>query len=166
MLKIVLEYSPDTGVLTWRERQKEMFDRGQARHSWNSRWAGKPAFRLTSSGYMRGSVLGQRLLAHRVAWAIHYGKWPDGFIDHINGVRDDNRIENLRDVSAAENSRNSSTRRDSSSGALGVVWSKARSKWMVRVGEVFIGYFDDLEEAKKARLDAASRLGYHRNHGR
>ena len=115
---------------------------------------------------MRGAVFGKKLLAHRAAWAIYYGKWPDGVLDHINGVRYDNRIKNLRDVSVVENVKNSATRSDSSSGVVGVVWHRTRSKWMVRVGKEFVGYFCDLEEAKVARREAASRLGYHKNHGR
>ena len=49
---------------------------------------------------------GRQYLQHRVAWALHYGEWPASFIDHINHIRDDNRIHNLRVVTRAENNSN------------------------------------------------------------
>lgn len=159
-LRQVLDYDPDSGVLTWKERPKEMFDHGQRRHSWNSRWAGKPAFKKGELGYMRGSVAGKKLLAHRVIWAMHYDRWPDKQIDHVNRDRSDNRIENLREVDAAGNARNHSVRADNTSGQTGVTWSSRRSKWIVRVGKTFVGYFFDLNEASDARRAAAEKLGY------
>lgn len=165
-LRQVLDYDPLTGILTWRERTKEMFNQGNRRHSWNSRWAGLPAFRKSALGYMRGSVNGRKLLAHRVIWAMHTGVWPKGQIDHINGNRSDNRIENLREVDAAGNARNHPLHRNNTSGEVGVTWSARRSKWMVRVGSKFVGYFADLEKASLARKAAADGMGFHENHGR
>jgi hypothetical protein len=165
-LRQVLDYDPTTGILTWRFRPWEMFTKGKYGHSWNSRWAGKNAFRKCEMGYLRGSVAGKKLLAHRVIWAMHYDHWPDGQIDHINGDRSDNRIENLREVSAAQNSQNHTVRADNTSGHVGVTWSARRSKWMVRVGKTFVGYYADLMQAAEARKSAANAMGFHENHGR
>src|SRR3546814_6128350 len=61
--------------------------------SFNNKHAGKPALVAPSrAGHLCGHVKGIPLLAHRVAWAIHYGEWPNGQIDHINGDPSDNRI--------------------------------------------------------------------------
>lgn len=165
-LRKVLDYDPETGMLVWKERPKEMFNQGNRRHSWNSRWAGKLAFRKSELGYMRGSVNGRKLLAHRVVWAMHHGKWPSEQIDHINGDRSDNRIENLREVDAAGNARNHQMRSSNTSGEIGVTWNATRKKWMVRVGRKFVGYFTDLDEATSARRSAAKAMGFHENHGR
>lgn len=164
-LRTVLDYDPETGILTWKERTKDMFVQGNRRHSWNSRWAGQSAFRKSEFGYMRGSVNGRKLFAHRVIWAMHHGRWPDGQIDHINGDRSDNRIENLREVDAAENARNHSMHRNNTSGHVGVTWSAMRNKWMVRAGKRFVGYFSNLEKAAEARRAAAIEMGFHENHG-
>jgi hypothetical protein len=165
-LRKVLDYDPDTGILTWKERTKDMFSQGNRRHSWNSRWAGQVAFRKSDFGYMRGSVNGRKVLAHRVIWAMHHGEWPRGQIDHINGDRSDNRIENLREVDAAGNARNHPMHRNNTSGEVGVTWNALRKKWMVRAGKRFVGYFTDLEKAAEARRAAAIEMGFHENHGR
>lgn len=60
----------------------------------------------TSRGYLEIGVSGTRYLAHRLAWLYVHGTWPVEFIDHINRVKTDNRIANLRDVSHYENMQN------------------------------------------------------------
>lgn len=67
---------------------------------------GRPAGHTTRHGYRRVRVNGQNCAEHRLIWKIVHGKEPRGFIDHINGIRDDNRPENLRDVTPAENAMN------------------------------------------------------------
>ena len=106
LLRQVLSYDPESGSLSWLSRSVGMFTGSEkcrpeaAAARWNSRFAGKPAFQTDfSQGYKCGEFNGQTLLAHRVVWAIHYGQWPKGVIDHINHNRADNRISNLRDVS-------------------------------------------------------------------
>ena len=98
-----LSYDADTGRLFWLRVEAVTPHEKQ----WNSRYAGKEALRtLTSKGYFQGKVDGQKLLAHRVCWALHYGHWPDGQIDHINHIKTDNRIGNIRSVSPSENMMN------------------------------------------------------------
>lgn len=57
-------------------------------------------------GYVRFYHRGRQYFAHRVAWALHYGKWPEHTIDHINRIKTDNRISNLRDVPQSVNNTN------------------------------------------------------------
>jgi len=72
---------------------------------------------------------GGRHLAHRLAWLIMFDCWPAGQIDHINGVRHDNRISNLRVVTASENRQNLAKVRGKTSLWIGVSWSKAKKRW-------------------------------------
>ena len=101
LLRKLFAYDPETGVLTWAHRPVEMFKAGHfsAEHNaakWNTRYAGKTAFTtLCSAGYPNGDVFGIRCKAHQIAWAVYYGEWPDGCIDHINRIRTDNTSATL-----------------------------------------------------------------------
>lgn len=177
-LRMVLTYSPERGKLHWLRRPVWLFPGTPRRDAescaglWNGRYAGKEAFIwLRSDGYYGGSVFDVKLLAHRVAWALHFGEWPEGQIDHENGCKTDNRLENLRVVSNAENAMNSKLREDNKSGIPGVWWAEDRQKWCAQIGgskgrRKSLGRFDTLEEAAKARRQAEAAAGYHENHGR
>jgi len=160
-LRKVLIYSPSTGHLTWDE------DLGSAITT--ARYAGKLVNNVSGSGYVRVSVGRVRMLAHRVCYAIYYGAWPDGVIDHINGNRTDNRIENLRVIKRSENQKNMKLSVANTSGQCGVHWNKRKRKWMaaitVNYENVHLGYFEDIESAKIARRVAESEHGFHENHG-
>lgn len=114
--------------------------------------AGDEAGCLKKNGYMRIVVDGTRLWMHRVVWAMHNDKWPDGEIDHINGVRHDNRIENLRCVTAAINQQNQKSLRRNKSGLLGV--QKGCNRYYARINvsdkQINIGSFPTAEAAHAA----------------
>lgn len=121
-------------------------------------------------GYVVGRFRGKTTRAHRVIWEMHNGQIPEGMeIDHINHIRDDNRIENLRLVSHSENMRNISRSKVNSSGITGVCWNSERGKWMaqMQVGNkhIYIGLYLDINEAVKARKQAEELYGFHENHG-
>lgn len=111
-LNSVLRCEPITGKLFWRERTPDMFEGGtysaeRRCKGWNTRYANKEALTdYNGKGYRKGKVLGRQYRANRVIWAMFHGVWPKHEIDHINGIRDDNRISNLRDVTRVENLRN------------------------------------------------------------
>lgn len=161
ILRAVLDYEPDTGRFFWKPRR--IADLGSATgashrqlESWNDRYAGKEALRDNSRGYLGGFILRRRFKAHRVAWAIHYGVWPQLQIDHINRIRSDNRIVNLREVTNSQNQLN----RDRSAG--GVTWHKQRSRWHARIthegDRKHLGLFDRRDDAIRACQEARAAL--------
>jgi hypothetical protein len=171
VLKKLFSYDPETGVLTWLERQREFFETNRACSTWNARYAGKQAFTANDKhGYKQGQIFGKIHRAHRVVWALYYGSWPANQIDHINGDRADNRIKNLRDVTNSENSRNQKFRSTNSSGVMGVHWYSTRKKWVAHLtvnGRYKnLGYFSDINDAIAARKAAEKEYGFHQNHGR
>jgi hypothetical protein len=170
-LRKLLDYDPETGILLWKIRTPEIVGSESERRRWNARHAGKPAVTYSDKkGYCRGHIGGQMLYAHRIAWAITYGYWPPGFIDHINGDRADNRISNLRVVDKAGNMRNQRPRPGSISGVHGVIWNRKHSRWYARISvdakPIHLGSFENKEDAIAARKAAETKYGYHPNHGR
>lgn len=177
-LRQLLTYNPATGKLYWLTRPVEMFDDmhlkdGRCRKAefvcrwWNNRFANQEA--LTSrikSGYPSGAIAKKYIAAHRAAWCLHYGHWPEGFIDHINGDRSDNRIENLRLVDNQTNCKNQKLRRTNKSGVMGVRWHATKRRWDVSIGSRFVGSSTDKAEAIAMRRAAEVTEGYHPTHGR
>jgi hypothetical protein len=171
LLRKLLRYDPETGMLFWRERPSEMFPDTRSFGAWNTRQSGNEAFTShNGAGYLRGTIFNQHLRAHRVIWAMYHGAWPRGEIDHINGIRDDNRVNNLRDVTSSENGKNSALRSDNYSGAIGVSWNSTTKKWEPTIGvngrSKYLGRFKCKSDAIAARKKAEIKYGYHPNHGR
>ena len=99
---------------------------------------------------------GKMIRQHRAAWALYYGEWPNGQIDHIDHDGQNNRISNLRVVDAIGNQRNQQLRETSQSGVIGVTWRKDKKKWKAQIRvpggrQVFLGYHLTIEEAALAR---------------
>jgi hypothetical protein len=102
MLRRYLFYDPDKGSVVWRQIRD-----GSESDFYVRFMAGCRADRYDVSGYGTISFFGESFRAHRIIWKLVHGVDPDGYIDHINGDRGDNRLVNLRDVSPAENAKNS-----------------------------------------------------------
>ncbi|QVW27770.1 HNH endonuclease [Hafnia phage Pocis76] len=124
---------------------------------------------ITKNGYVSVGAKGVKTYAHRIVWVMFNGDIPDGVeIDHINHDRADNRIENLRLVSRAENLKNKGVIK-SSSGEMGVYWSNAAQKWEAAINvngkKKYLGLFNSVESAKAARMEANRLYGFHKNHG-
>jgi len=161
VIRLLINYDEVTGLMTWKNRPAffSNTDSGKPMPNWavrfNSRYAGKPALRAEKgNGYLYGNIFNKNALAHRVAWCISKGYWPKGFVDHINGVRSDNRIENLRDVSCSENNRNRI--HPARHKHYGI--SKVRGKWAARISiggkNICLGTFPTESEAAIARVRA------------
>ena len=108
-------------------------------------------------GYRLIFVNGTSHKAHRLAWLYVYGEWPSMALDHINCIRDDNRIANLRQVTPQQNQFNRLPRSDSKSGLKGVAWAKDRGAWLActRVDgrHKHIGTYATPEQAHQAYCD-------------
>ena len=124
----------------------------------------------TSHGYRSTRLNNEVHRAHRIIWKMVTGDCPEGSIDHINGDRGDNRIDNLRVVTHQENLKNQKLRKTNTSGVVGVLWHKRYKKWAAKImidGKYkHLGYFTDKVDAIYARYYAEQDHGYHENHGR
>lgn len=167
-LRQLLDYDPETGSLSWKRRCVEQFrdtkgrKKEHAAANWNARYAGAEVGVIDTHGYRKFRFAGSTYYAHRVAWAIAHGAWPDAEIDHINCDPADNRLANLRQASPAENARNKRTLPRSSTGLKGVYWHRQCEKWAatIRVGgkQRYIGLYRTPEEAHAAYCEEAKKL--------
>jgi hypothetical protein len=153
-LKELLHYDPETGLFIWVA-------------SSGCRLKGERAGSLHHSGYMNLWVNKKQYRSHRLAWFYVHGVWPIE-IDHINHIRDDNRLINLREATRQQNNRNASRRKDNTSGISGV--SQFKGKWRARIRvnkkEIHLGYFDDKFEAVCAKKSAERKHGFSKGHGK
>ena len=125
----------------------------------NQQWRiGKPAGTRHREGGWAVRWNGGLYLNARLVWAYHYGDPGDMEIDHIDEDRSNDRLENLRVATRTENQWNISTTVANTSGHKGVSWYKRLGKWRVDVCGKTIGYFSDLEEAIKVRLETANKV--------
>jgi hypothetical protein len=147
-LRELLDYNPETGQFT---RIKALTPRAQ-------RFVGRPCGKPNKvTGYVEIHAGGRLRYAHRLAWIHARGQIPEGaYIDHINGNRADNRLENLRIASHADNLRNCKLRVDNTSGVKGVSFDASRGQWVASVGRRHIGRFPTIEQAAAARRAAAT----------
>ena len=138
-------------------------DRGRAKSGDAAGW-------VNGEGYRVVSINKRKLYGHRIIWALFYGEWPKDQLDHINGIKDDNRIENLREATTMENGRNQKLFITNKTGLSGVSWFKAANKWEAYIyynyRKMYLGMNEDFFEAVCARKAAELLLGFHENHGR
>ena len=115
-------------------------------------------------GYLRVSFNYKRYWAHRLVWLWHHGYMPENNIDHINQIKTDNRIENLREVSRQCNVRNCGNHCNNTSGVKGVSFERRRSRWQVHIWvwgkQYYLGLYTDFDNAVCARLAAEQCLNW------
>ena len=145
------EYNPETGLFI---------------STTTGRKVGTPVKRW----YLSIKFEGHSYRAHRVAWLITYGKWPDGLLDHINGITSDNSIKNLREATISQNAFNAKKGLANRSGEKGVAWNSKKNRWEARVfanGKIrFRRFFNDFNEAcKRVRSARAVIHGEFANNG-
>ena len=154
-LRSVLHYDQETGIFTWKVRTANRVKVGDIAGSQDG------------GGYLQIKLQSRLYLAHRLAWLHVYGEWPTDQIDHINRIRTDNRISNLREVTNKQNLQNAGKYSHNTSGHTGAYWDKRDSKWQAKImhnrKQIHLGYFATIEEAIAARKAGELKYwGHHR----
>ena len=147
-IKKYISYDSQTGILYWKESPSPKCRTGSV-----------IGHRCPKLGYICLRFKYKHFRAHRIAWFLHYGTWPD-IVDHINGVRDDNRIENLRSVDTRTNCQNKKHNRDGR--LVGTSLDKRTGRWrsciMIRGKKTYIGMFSTEKEAHEAYIERIKLL--------
>jgi hypothetical protein len=151
----LFEYRED-GTLVWR------VDKGSAKK-------GMVAGSIRDSGYYRMQINRKGYQLHRIIFLYHHGHLTDGlYIDHIDGNKTNNRIENLREVTQSQNRHNSKISVTNTSGIKGISFHKKRKKWhaciMLEYKSIFLGEYKSLEEAEAVVKEAREK--YHGEYAR
>ena len=144
----IMDYDKETGVFTWKKQRRGVR-------------VGVPLGTCNGYGYLRITVLGQSYYAHRLAWFYVHGEWPSDEIDHINSIRKDNRICNLREATTSENQHfrflsQTCGMSNSKTKTLGVSWHSKARKWQAHCKKVYLGLFDSIQAASDAYENARS----------
>lgn len=150
-LKELLHYDPETGIFTARGARP-----GPRPKSW-------PAVgSINGNGYVTIRVDGTTYQGHRLAWLYMTGKWPDDDIDHRNRRRSENRWENLREATNAQNAQNRKLASTNTSGCPGVWWNKDCGKWQAAIKvagkRTHLGLFDAIADAADAYAAAKAKV--------
>lgn len=155
-LREVLDYQPDTGIFTWKISTARCVKVGEV------------AGVMNGSSYRLIRIDRHLYRAHRLAWLYVTGDWPSAEVDHINGMKGDNRFVNLREATSSQNKRNVRKRSDNVSGFKGVTWVSQGNRWraQIRVNGILkhIGYFGTPSDAHAAYTSAAAK--YHHEFAR
>ena len=151
----LLNYDLSTGAFTWRTKDKSNRAGG----------VNAAAGYKKAGGYVCIMIDGKNLRAHRLAWFWMRGSWPTLDLDHINGDTSDNRMCNLREVTAKQNQENRHNHKASKSGHIGVSWIASRKKWYASIMHnrktVGLGLHENIEDAVSARKQAELRIYTH-----
>lgn len=177
IVRELLDYNPDTGLFFWKKRSPKWFNCGKINPKskalwWNNQHEGARALQFpdkSRGGYLRGAILGHKYCAHQIAFLYMTGDWPK-VVDHINGIRDDNRWCNLRNGTYGENAKNAKLRKDNKTGFAGIYFSRSENKLKVYIRsenkQIHLKTTACIGEAIRIRRQAEIEHGFHPNHGR
>jgi hypothetical protein len=148
----VIDYDKNTGIFTWSKKRRGVI-------------TGKPLGTCNGYGYLRITVFGKSYYAHRLAWFYVHGYFPKNQIDHINGVKSDNKILNLREATSLQNAQNKlKPQKNSKSHILGVSWHKKAKKWQAHIciykQRKYLGLFENIHDAENAFKTEKEKVNY------
>lgn len=166
-LRELFDYDSKTGNLLWKHRPQHHFKSSGMCAKWNAKFPGNEAGWISHKGYRNITLAYKTHQAHRLIFLREFGYLPPQ-IDHINGDKSDNRIENLRAADHSANMKNKTTPKSNKSGRIGVGTYKGKWHASIRVDRksIHLGYFSDFQSACAARSAAEIKYGFHTNHGR
>lgn len=176
LIRELLNYDPETGVFTWKARDRKHFSSQRAFSAWNARYAGSVAgstcYDSKGYPYINIGIFGKLLKAHRLSWIYMKGGAVPPAIDHIDRDSTNNKWSNLRS-GVGVNNKNMSMYRNNSSGVSGVSWHKCHKKWEARAHGVvdgtskqqYLGRYEKLCDAKTAVDRFRAEHGYTEDHG-
>lgn len=146
-LKELLKYNPEQGLFFWVNPPS------------NRAKVGVPCGTVAKNGYVVIRIDRVLHYAHRLSWLYMYGYMPEKKLDHINQIKSDNRILNLRECDDAQNAQNRS-RTKGKPGLMGAYKSKLRWTSRIRVDgrDVYLGHFKTEQEAHEAYLSAKQAM--------
>lgn len=151
-LKQILDYDPETGLFRWKIKPSKKINIGDV------------AGALRPDGYIQIRINKKDYSAHRLAWLYVTGDWPVNTVDHINRIRNDNQISNLRDITNQEQQFHKGNDKRNTSGYKGASWSKQNKKWRAAIGVngkiIYLGLFNTKEAASEAYQEAKEK--YHK----
>lgn len=159
VLKEFLHYDESTGEFRWIKKASDKTEVGSV-----AGWL------RSEKGYRQIGFMGTTFYAHRLAWMYVHGDFPKSQIDHANGIKDDNRLVNLRCATSTLNLANIGPKRDNTSGAKNVHWCNSKSRWIAKIkveGDTkHLGSFKDFDAATVAAKDGRIlAFGEFANHG-
>jgi hypothetical protein len=155
-LKACFSYNPLSGLLRWKKRPREHFKSDLAFHRFNALFADNHAGYKDDKGYISVYMDGKHLKAHRIIWMLVNGHYPKHQIDHINTIRSDNTIDNLREASHSQNQMNTNVYKTNKLGIKGVWFDVDKGRFRSKLRKKHLGSFKTIEEAKAAYDKAAS----------
>lgn len=152
-LKEILDYNKNTGIFKWKVQRSQMKIGDISGHL------------KANSGYIQIKIYRKNYFAHRLAWLYIYGYFPKNDIDHINHIRNDNRIKNIRDVTKSFNTKNLQLKPKAKSGIQGVYWFEKNKSWRARITvngkHKTLKQSKDINKVIKARKEAELKYGFH-----
>jgi len=146
-----------TGVLYWKERPRFHFKTDRAFHTFNGKYVGHKTGHIGKNGYARINIDGHTHRAHRIIWEMRNGPLPKSMdVDHINGIRHDNRPSNLRSATRSQNMRNRGANKNNTVGFKGVSFHKQSCKFMASIDGIYLGLFETPSSAHDAYVAEAT----------
>lgn len=162
-LQECFEYNRDTGELFWKVRPLHHFKSEGRWRMWNAQFSGKKISYINNTGYHAVGIGSIRYLVHRINWKIKYGEDPKECIDHIDGNKLNNRIDNLREASKLQNKINQMVTKNNTLGVKGVSYANKHKSYQTAIAidgkRTYLGSFNTIEEA--SLVYQAASLKYH-----